>query len=156
VTGDWCPGTKHFCVVATGTITRMEIAVALGLLALLLAVGLGFAWQERRRLPEVARIYGVEDAVVYVTERLTGAPRGELHRHDVRRILEWSVRYLQDPRVRSDPSAPVDFAGLDMGRYVQEQAIAQGHAYEGESIRAVLVLQAEYLAAIGAIGDPAG
>lgn len=134
----------------------MEIAVALGLLALLLAVGLGFAWQERRRLPEAARIYGVEDSVVYVTERLTGPLRDELTRHDVRRILEWSVRYLQDPRVRSDPDAPIDFAGVDMGRYIQERAIDQGFAYEGTSIRAVLDLQAEYLAAIGAIGDPAG
>ena len=134
----------------------MEIAVALGLLVVLLAIGLGFAWQERRRLPEAARIYGVEESVVYVTGRLAGAPRDELSRHDVRRILEWSVRYLQDPRVRADPDAAIEFAGVDMGRFIQDRAIAQGAAYDGESIRAVLVLQAEYLAAIGAMGDEAG
>ena len=42
-----------------------------------------------------------------------------------------------------------------MGRYIQDEAIAQGHAYNAEAIREVLELQASYLGAIGAIGDPA-
>ncbi len=133
----------------------MAIVIALVLLALLLVIGAGFAWQERRRLPERARIYGVEDSIEFVMDGRSGPARDQLDRHDVRRILEWSVRYLQDPAVRTDPDAPVDFAGTEMGRYIQDQAIAQGHAYEGEAIREVLELQASYLAAIGAIGDPA-
>ena len=133
----------------------MAVVVALVLLVLLLIIGAGFAWQERRRLPERARIYGVEDSIDFVMDGRSGPAREELNRHDVRRILEWSVRYLQEPGVRADPDAPIEFAGEDMGRYIQEEAIAQGHAYNGEAIREVLDLQASYLGAIGAIGDPA-
>ncbi len=133
----------------------MPIVVALVLLALLIAIGLGFAWQERRRLPEKARIYGVEDSIQFVRAGLSDGARGELTEYDVRRILEWSVRYLQDPTVRDDPDAPVEFGGVDMGRYIQDQAMAQGHPYEGEKIREVLDLQAAYLDPIGAVGDAA-
>ncbi len=130
----------------------MAIVVALVLLVLLLVIGAGFAWQERRNLPERARIYGVEDSIEFV---MNGRTSDALDRNDVRRILEWSVRYLQEPSVRSDPDAPVEFAGNDMGRYIQDQAMVQGHGYDGEAIREVLELQAAYLAAIGAIGDRA-
>jgi hypothetical protein len=133
----------------------MALVVLVSLAALLLVIGVAFAWQERRRIPERARIYGVEDSIVWVDEGLTGPARTELSRNDIRRILEWSVRYLQDPSVRDDPESPVEFAGLDMGRYIQERARIEGYAYNGESIRAVLDLQASYLAAIGALGDPA-
>lgn len=133
----------------------MAIVVALVLLVLLLVIAAGFAWQERRTLPERARIYGVEDSIEFVMDGRSGPAADELDRNDVRRILEWSVRYLQEPSVRSDPDAPVEFAGDDMGRYIQDQAMAQGHGYDGEAIREVLELQARYLAAIGAIGDRA-
>ena len=134
----------------------MAVIVTLSLLALLIAIGFGFAWQERRHLPEPARVYGVEDSIEFVRAGLGETTGAELNRHDVRRILEWSVRYLQDPQVRSDPVAPIEFAGSDMGLYIQSQAMKHGHAYEGDWIREVLDLQARYLAAIGAIGDVAG
>ena len=38
--------------------------------------------------------------------------------------------------------------------YAQERALAEGHAYGPEQIYAVLDLQATYLQAIGAVGDP--
>ena len=133
----------------------MPIVVALTLLALLIAIGVGFAWQERRRLPEEARIYGVEDSIRFVQAGLSEHARAELREYDVRRILEWSVRYLQDPTVRNDADGPVEFGGVDMGRYIQDQAMAQGYAYQGETIREVLELQAAYLDAIGAVGDVA-
>jgi hypothetical protein len=135
--------------------SSMALIVALSLLVLLVAIGVGFAWQERRRIPDPARIYGVEDSIEFVRSGLDAADRSELNRHDIRRILEWSVRYLQDPRVRTDPDAPIEFGGPDMGRYIQEGAMTQGHAYEGDTIWQVLDLQAQYLGSIGALGDVA-
>jgi len=133
----------------------MTIGIALGLLGLLLVIGLAFAWQERARIPDRARVYGVEDSIVFVSNGLTGSARDHLDRHDVRRILEWSVRYLQDPRVRDEPDAPVEFAGVDMRSYVQRNTVSAGRVYEEESILQVLDLQAAYLDAIDAFGDPA-
>lgn len=133
----------------------MAILIALGLLVLLIAIGLGFAWQERRTIPDAARVYGVEDSIEFVREGLSVAGRDELNRHDVRRILEWSVRYLQDPRVRLDPDAAVEFGGVDMLEYIQTQTLTQAHTYDTESIGHVLELQAQYLGAIGALGDVA-
>ena len=46
-------------------------------------------------------------------------------------------------------------ARIDLVMVNTTPAIAQGFAYEGETIRTVLLLQADYLAAIGAIGDAA-
>lgn len=129
-----------------------SVILALVMLGLLLGVAVAFWWQERRRMPEREVIYGVEDALRYVTDRLSDEARSALRPSDVRRILEWELRYLQDPGVRGDDVAVV--GGLEAAQYAQEQAMAQGYPYDGALIIEVLDLQAEYLAALGALGDP--
>ncbi len=129
-----------------------SVILALVMLGLLLGVAVAFWWQERRRMPEREVIYGVEDALGYVTDRLSDEARSALRPSDVRRILEWELRYLQDPGVRGDDVAVV--GGLEAAQYAQEQAMAQGYPYDGALIIEVLDLQAEYLAALGALGDP--
>jgi hypothetical protein len=128
------------------------LLLAFVLLALLIAVAVAFSWQERRSHREQLVVYSVEDALQYVMAQLSPAARQQVNRHDVRRILEWELRYLQDPTLRSSDVAVV--GGLDAAQYAQEQALAAGYAYDGAVIIEVLDHQAAYLAELGAVGDP--
>jgi len=125
--------------------------LALGLL--LAVVAFGFAWQGRRGDVEEYALYSVEDSIRFVTERLTAATAEIIRPADVRRILEWEVRYLQDPGVR-DSAEPVVAGGLPSAEFAQESLALLGHAYDGPEIVEVLDLRAEYLREIGAVGDP--
>jgi hypothetical protein len=123
------------------------------LMALVLAFGVAMFWQESRRMREGAAIYGVEDSIEWIWDGL-GEDRLGLAKSDVRRILEWEMHYLQQPDVWRDDGVAV-VGGDAAAAYAQERALAEGHAYSPEQIYAVLDLQATYLAAIGAVGDPA-
>lgn len=120
--------------------------------ALLVAIGVAFSWQERRMVADHAVVYSVEDALEFVMGRLSASARSQVNRHDVRRILEWELRYLQDPAIRSDDAAVV--GGIGAAQYAQQQALAQGYAYDGAVIIEVLDHQAGYLASLGAVGEP--
>ncbi len=112
--------------------------------------GVGRLFQERRS-NEVAIIYGVEEALDFIWEGLGDATKESVRRRDVRRILEWEMHYLQRPDQRDEEAV---VGGLDAAAYAQEKSYAQGYAYEPEVIFEVLDLQAEYLVALGAVGDP--
>lgn len=130
----------------------MPVVVAVALLVVLVALTVAMAWQQRRGVPERAAIYSVEDSIVFVRERLGNeSPLGAT---DVRRILEWAVRYLQDPAVAGAPDRPPVMASRAMAEWVQAQAAAVGHRYEVGDVTAVLEEQAAYVASIGAVGDP--
>jgi len=116
-----------------------------------LAVALAFAWQERRSLPEDVAIYSVEDSIAYVAANLSSG--SGLRRSDIRRILEWEVRYLQDPAVRK-AGGPIVAGGLPSAEFAQESLMRLGHGYDGPDIIEVLDLRAGYLQQIGAIGEP--
>ena len=132
----------------------VELAVVIVLFALLLALGGGLLWQERRRppQPQQAVVYGADDAEAYVWERLPDHLRAQMRRSDVRRILEWELHYLQQPKLRRDAAV---VGSTEAARYVQERAFEVGYSYEPEPIFAVLDLQAAYLAEIGAVADRA-
>ena len=132
------------------------IVVAVVLAALLIAVGLAFAWQERRSVPETVTIYGVDDAIAFIEPRLSEEAAAVLKGRDIRRILEWEMKYLQNPRLRPETDEPTVVAGINAARYVQERSLASGVPYDGPVILEVLQLQAEYLLAIGAIGEAVG
>jgi hypothetical protein len=108
---------------------------------------------QARRTPirDGVAIYGVDDAVVYVWERLPEVIAASVDRSDIRRILEWEMLYLQRPSRRDGPAV---VGGVDAAEFIQRRAYEAGHAYEPEAIFAVLDLQADYLLAIGAVGDP--
>lgn len=129
-----------------------SLILAIVMLALIVAVGIAFSWQERRMVVDHAVVYSVEDALEFVMARLSDSARSQVNRHDVRRILEWELRYLQDPALRSDNAAVV--GGMNAAEYAQQQALAQGHAYDGAVIIEVLDHQAGYLASLGAVGEP--
>ncbi len=122
----------------------------LTLVVVLAIFGVGLLLQERRA-NEVAIVYGIEEALDFIWEGLGDATKESIGRRDVRRILDWEMHYLQRPDQR-DGEAVV--GGLDAAAYAQEKSYAQGYAYEPEVIFEVLDLQAEYLVALGAVGDP--
>ncbi len=122
----------------------------LTLVVVLAIFGVGLILQERRS-NEVAIVYGIEEALDFIWAGLGDDTKEFVRRRDVRRILEWEMQYLQRPDQR-DGEAVV--GGLDAAAYAQEKSYAQGYAYEPEVIFEVLDLQAEYLLALGAVGDP--
>lgn len=132
----------------------MEIAVVVVLGCVLVAVAVVMLWQERHPAPEPegAIVYGVEDALEFVWSGLAPEIKERLRRSDVRRMLEWELLYLQRPELR-DGEAVV--GSDEAAAYIQDRAWDHGHGYEPEEIFAVLDLQAAYLAALGAVGDPA-
>lgn len=128
------------------------------LLLILLAVvftivAIAFAWQERRVGAADVTIYSVEDSIDYVTPRLSPEVAANIKRSDVRRILEWEVRYLQDPALHRD-GEPIVAGGLPSAEFAQARLAQMGYPYDGPEIIEVLDLRAEYLREIGAVGAP--
>ncbi|HET9261359.1 MAG TPA: hypothetical protein VFP42_14665 [Acidimicrobiia bacterium] len=131
--------------------------VALLVGVLLVIVGL-MVWQEAKRRPSYEPLeYVVNDAVKHIAERLS--EESGLRNSDIRRIIEWEVFYLQG-LAQNDRRNPVEtVAGghdLSVG-YIADQ-IQQKHAvsYSHTQIEEVLRLEADYLSAIGAVGEPVG
>lgn len=129
------------------------VGLLLGVLFVIIAL---MVWQEARRRPSYEPLeYVVEDAVKHIQERL---PEGSsLARSDIRRILEWEVFYLQG-LAQEDRKNPVETvaggheASVDyIASEIQER---HGVSYPHEEIEEVLRLEADYLMAIGAVGEP--
>lgn len=122
------------------------------LMIAVLAFGVGMFWQESRRMQQPAAIYGVEDSIEYIWE-LLGDDKRELKKSDVRRILEWEMHYLQQPDLWEDDGPPV-VGGNEAAAHAQARSLEEGFSYTPEQIIVVLDLQADYLSAIGAVGEP--
>lgn len=131
--------------------------VALLVGALLVIVAL-MVWQEARRRPSYEPLeYIVSDAIKHVSERL---PEGStLNNGDIRRILEWEVFYLQG-LAQDDRRNPVEtVAGghpLSVEYIANQIRTKHGMSYSQEQIEDVLRLEADYLVAIGAVGEAVG
>ena len=128
------------------------ILLVIALVLVLVVFGAGMLIQEHgRRIDDGVAVYGVDDAVIYIWERLPEGMVPSVDQADIRRILEWEMLYLQQPAKRDGPAV---VGGVDAATFVQERAYTGGHPYEPEAIFAVLDLQADYLRAIGAVGSP--
>lgn len=129
------------------------VALFVGLLLVVVAL---VVWQEARRRPSYDPLeYVIEDAVRHIQERLP--EEMSLRRQDVRRILEWEVYYLQGlaQKDRSNPVETVAGGHETSIEYIANQIqMTQDLSYSHEQIGAVLDLEADYLNAIGAIGEP--
>ncbi len=131
------------------------VAVLVGVLLVIVAM---MVWQEARRRPSYEPLeYVVNDAIKHIAERL---PEGsDLSNTDIRRILEWEVYYLQG-LAQDDRKNPVETVagGHELSvDYIADQ-IRTKHdvSYSQEEIAEVLRLEADYLVAIGAVGEPVG
>ena len=134
------------------------MALAAVLIGILLVVGALVLWQHASR--GVAEItFGIEDAVQFVTARLPEETKHRVKEGGVRRILEWEIYYLQG-LAQEHRRVPVETVAGAYGPavgYIRDQ-ISQRHSleYPERDIEVVLNLGVEYLASIGAIGDPVG
>jgi hypothetical protein len=82
--------------------------------------------------------------------------RGRLGRSDVMRIIEWEIFYLQGLAQEKRSNAVETIAGGVEGSieyFAREIAAKNKVTYASDDIAAVLELEAEYLASIGAVGD---
>ncbi len=131
------------------------IGLLAGVLLLVLAL---LAWQQARsRRVAGPVVYAVEDAVAFVTARLDGDVAERLTLADVRRILEWEIYYLQG-LAQPDRRNPVETVagGTEQAVAFIAAEIAEKHgvSYSPGDIAEVLRHEAEYLVAIGAVGEP--
>lgn len=129
------------------------IAFFAGILLVVMAL---MVWQHANRHPSYQPLeYVVEHAVRHISDRLGDDVK--LARHDIRRILEYEVHYLQGlaQENRRNPIEAIAGGHDDSIRWIAAE-IQSKHdvAYSPEDIAAVLSLEADYLMAIGAVGDP--
>ncbi len=131
------------------------VAVLFGAFLVIVAM---MVWQEARRRPSYEPLeYVVNDAIKHIAERLP--EDADLSNTDIRRILEWEVYYLQG-LAQDDRKNPVETVagGHELSvDYIADQ-IRTKHdvSYSQEEIAEVLRLEADYLVAIGAVGEPVG
>lgn len=140
----------------------MTPAAAVTLAALLFAllcilVG-SMVWQEaQRRSGRLPPTYVIEDAVAYISGRLSPEVRDRIGVAGVRRIIEWEVYYLQG-LAQKGRRVPVESVagGSDASiEYIQDRiAVVNGATYDRDDISDVLQLEVAYLNSIGVIGDP--
>ena len=139
--------------------SSLEVFTGVALLAGVLLVILALmVWQEARRRPSYEPLeYVVNDAVKHIAERLP--ENTPLRSGDIRRILEWEVYYLQGlaQEERRNPVETVAGGHPASVDYIAERIRSKhGASYPHDQIEEVLRLEADYLMAIGAIGDPVG
>lgn len=127
------------------------------LVAVLLFVLAAMVWQEaKRRRFDPGPTYVVEEAVSFIADRLDPDTRTRLRRVDIRRIVEWEVFYLQG-LAQKNRKTPVETVagGTDAAvDYIAGEILDRhGVSYSLDDIRSVLRIEAEYLMAIGAVGE---
>lgn len=131
------------------------VALLVGVFLVIVAL---MVWQEAKRRPSYEPLeYVVNDAVKHIEERLPS--EAAVNRGDIRRILEWEVFYLQGlaQEKRSNPVETVAGGHEASVEYIAEQIHTKhGVSYPQTDIEEVLRLEADYLMAIGAVGDPVG
>ena len=129
------------------------VALLVGMFLVIIAL---VVWQEAKRRPSYDPLeYVIEDAVKHVSAGLDEI--SQLSKPDIRRILEWEVFYLQGlaQKNRSTPVETIAGGHEDSVGYIGEQIETKhGVAYSSADIEEVLRLEADYLMAIGAVGEP--
>ncbi len=126
------------------------------------AVGQAVGRLEVERNPAV---YDLNDAVLWIAQRLPEEVTARISYDDVTQVLKWHLDWFQDvgvasshgqelatERVRIDGAVAADEAAIDA---IVARSMASGGP-EAVDVVCVLDLQYRYLAAIGAVGDEVG
>ena len=92
-------------------------------------------------------VFDVDEAVVWIGERLPESVAGQLSHAEVRRILLWSVEHLSVLAAEDRVAEEDETFG-----YVVDRAAEAGEDWGPMEVKAVLDAQADYLQAIGAAG----
>ncbi len=140
-------------------VTTVALAGLLAAIFFFIVAALVYQEAKRRSSGPIEPVYVVEDAVAFIHERLDSELAARLRRSDIRRIIEWEVYYLQGlaQRRRRTPVEVTAGGAPAAVEYIMDQiALRHGVSYPRDDVVAVLALEAEYLAAIGAVGEPVG
>ena len=131
------------------------MALVTALVGVLLLVAALVVWQHRgRRRGEL--VYGTEDAVTFVLDKIGPDLFRQVGETGVRRILEYQLLYLQGlaQASRRHPVDVVAGAYQPAVEYIADEiSTHHGREYPESVISAVFALGADYLASIGAIGE---
>jgi hypothetical protein len=92
-------------------------------------------------------VFDVDEAVVWIADRLPESVSASLSHGDVRQVLLWSVEHLRLIAVDERVAEEEETFG-----WVVDQAAAAGRDLTAVEVKAVLDAQAEYLQVIGAAG----
>lgn len=139
----------------TGASLIAFVGLLLGLLLVIVAM---VVFQEAKRRPSYDPLtYVIDDAVKHIQQGLASEGTERISRADILRIIEWEIFYMQG-MAQDNRKAPVEtvagghYASVD---YIVEQ-IRENHGVEHavEDVNSVLRWEADYLVAIGAVGEP--
>ena len=129
-----------------------------GLAAVFLFIVAALVWQEAKsRAQDHGPVYVLEDAVDYILGRLDEDLGGRLDRSDVLRILEWEIYYLQGlaQEQRRNPVETIAGGNTSAIEFITAEIADKNKVtYDSNDVAAVLAVEADYLASIGAIGAP--
>ena len=92
-------------------------------------------------------VFDMDEAVVWIADRLPESVTGQLSHGDVRRILQWSVDHLRVVVLEDRTAEEEETFG-----YVVDRVAEAGEIWTPVEVKAVLDAQAEYLTVIGAAG----
>ncbi len=92
-------------------------------------------------------VFDVDEAVVWIADRLPESVSSQLSHGDVRRILLWSVEHLSVLAAEDRVAEEDETFG-----YVVDRAAEHDEDWGPMEVKAVLDAQADYLQAIGAAG----
>lgn len=92
-------------------------------------------------------VYDIDEAVVWIADRLPDEISSQLSHADVRQIIHWSMNHLRVLALDDRTADEEETFGC-----VVDQAAEAGKDWTPAEIKAVLDAQAEYLTVIGAAG----
>ncbi|HSJ27030.1 MAG TPA: hypothetical protein VLB67_02400 [Acidimicrobiia bacterium] len=120
------------------------VALLLGMLALLI-------WQEgKKRSFDLAPSYVVPDVVAHVARELEPQIAERLGPDGIERIIDWEVRYL----LRDGGPGAVAGGTPESIRYIIDRMVEHGGPrHDPGDVGAVLALEADYLRAVGVVGE---
>lgn len=133
----------------------IALGAALILLALA-AVGVAVRMERRSDRRDRQPVYVINDAIDYALGHVDPEVLDRVRRAGVRRIIEWSVHYLQGLAVPARRRKGLRVVAGGEGSaidYIRGQLVEKGYDYSRSDIAAVLAGEAAYLAGIGALGE---
>lgn len=98
--------------------------------------------------------YRIDEAVVYVSDRLPAEITSHLSYEEVRQVLRWHLEFLQGQQIAATRASDADEVVVsdDPGVvHVVERATENDMDVEVEELAVVVGLQVDYLTAIGAL-----
>lgn len=131
-------------------------AVAVGalLFAVLIVVVAALVWQEARRAARPVPEYLLDEAAAFVMDCLCADAASRLGIDGVADLLLWGFEERRSRASAGDGDPAVYGSGDILEALVERSRAERGTAYDPFDVAEVIAAESEYLAAIGAVGDP--